>query len=63
MAKQLSIWQIFKLPIFSFILSLAGILVALLVDGLTDVLASLALASTVGMVAWFVFLRGTRGND
>lgn len=59
MAKQLSIWQIFTLPLIMFLLSLAGIFVALLVDGLTDVLASLALASTVGVLAWFA-LRGTR---
>lgn len=62
MAKPLTIWQIFTLPMIMFLLSLAGIFIALLVDGMTELLANLALASTVAVVVWFV-LRGIRGND
>ncbi|GHE88991.1 hypothetical protein [Thalassotalea profundi] len=53
MAKQLSLWQIFKWPIFMFILSLTGIITALLVDGLIDIFASLTLASTLIVTAWY----------
>ncbi|BDF94064.1 MULTISPECIES: hypothetical protein [unclassified Pseudoalteromonas] len=54
MAKQLSRWQIFKLPIILFILSITGIVAALLVDGEIDLLASLALASTLIVTAWYI---------
>ncbi|GAC12991.1 hypothetical protein [Aliiglaciecola lipolytica] len=53
MAKQLSLWQTFKWPLVLFVLSLTGIILALLVDGQQDFFAGLMLASTLVVTVWF----------
>jgi len=54
MAKQLSRWQTFKWPIALFILSMTGIITALVGEGIVDLIASLALGSTLVVTAAYI---------
>jgi xanthosine utilization system XapX-like protein len=50
--KDFSLWAIFRIPIVLFVLSLIGLVGALLGDGAWDWLFSALLASTVAATAW-----------
>ncbi|WP_395944708.1 hypothetical protein [Brevundimonas sp.] len=50
--KDFSLWRIFRIPIVLFVLSLVGLVGALLGDGAWDGLFSTLLASTVVATAW-----------
>lgn len=54
MAKQLSFWQIYKWPVIIFMLSISGIFAALVVDGVSDLFASLMLVYPIIVTAWYV---------
>ena len=50
--KDLNLWAVFRAPIVLFVLSLAGLVGALLEDGAWDWIGSALLASTVVATAW-----------
>ena len=50
--KDLSLWAIFRTPIVLFVLSLIGLVGALLEEGAWDWVFSALLASTVVVTAW-----------
>ena len=50
--KDLSLWDIFRVPVVLFGLSLIGLVGALLQDGAWDAVFSALLASTVVVTAW-----------
>ncbi len=50
--KDLSLWAVFRAPIVLFALSLAGLVGALLEDGVWDWIGSALLASTVVATVW-----------
>lgn len=50
--KDLSLWGIFRVPIVLFVLSLSGLIGALLEEGPWDWLFAALLASTVVVTAW-----------
>lgn len=50
--KDLSLWAVFRAPIMLFVLSLIGLVGALLEDGAWDAIGSVLLASTVVATVW-----------
>ncbi|MBD3835088.1 hypothetical protein [Brevundimonas sp.] len=50
--KDLSLWAVFRAPIMLFVLSLIGLVGALLEDGTWDAIGSALLASTVVATIW-----------
>jgi hypothetical protein len=50
--KDLSLWAVFRMPLALFVLSLAGLVGALLEDGVWDWIGSALLASTVVATVW-----------
>ncbi len=50
--KDLSLWAVFRAPIMLFVLSLIGLVGALLEDGAWDAIGSALLASTVVATIW-----------
>jgi len=50
--KDLTIWAIFGAPVAVFVLSLTGLIGALLGDGVWDAVFSTLLASTVIVTVW-----------
>ena len=50
--KDLSLWAVFRAPIMLFVLSLIGLVGALLEDGAWDMIGSVLLASTVVATIW-----------
>ncbi|WP_426022675.1 hypothetical protein [Brevundimonas sp. PWP3-1b1] len=55
--KDLSLWAIFGAPILVFALSLAGLIGALLEEGMWDGVFSALLASTVVVTVWALIRR------
>lgn len=58
--KDLGLWAIFAAPTALFVLSMIGLVGALLDDGLWDWLGSALLASTVVVTAWVLVTRRRR---
>nr|WP_136250951.1 hypothetical protein [Ningiella ruwaisensis] len=56
MKTTLSLWSIFKAPFWLFVVSLAGIMLALFVDSTWDWLATLLVSSAVAIPVFF-YLR------
>ena len=50
--KDLSLWAVFRAPIMLFVLSLIGLVGALLEDGAWDMIGSVLLASGVVATIW-----------
>ncbi|MBA4807391.1 hypothetical protein [Brevundimonas sp.] len=55
--KRLSLWAVFRAPILLFVLSLTGLIGALLQDGAWDGAYSALLASTVVVTVWALIRR------
>lgn len=55
--KDLTIWAIFGAPVAVFVLSLTGLIGALLADGVWDAVFSALLASTVIVTVWALVQR------
>lgn len=55
--KDLNIWAIFGAPVAVFVLSLTGLIGALLRDGVWDAVFSALLASTVVVTVWALIRR------
>ncbi|GLK48625.1 hypothetical protein GCM10017620_15980 [Brevundimonas intermedia] len=55
--KDLSTWAIFGVPVVVFVLSLTGLVGALLGDGVWDAVFSILLASTVIVTVWALIRR------
>jgi hypothetical protein len=55
--KDLNFWAIFGVPAVVFILSLTGLIGALLGDGVWDAVFSTLLASTVVVTVWALIRR------
>ncbi|TAJ45170.1 MAG: hypothetical protein EPO54_06525 [Brevundimonas sp.] len=55
--KDLNIWAIFGAPVAVFVLSLTGLIGALLADGVWDAVFSALLASTVIVTVWALVQR------
>ncbi len=55
--KDLNLWAIFGAPVVVFILSLTGLVGALLGDGVWDGVFSTLLASTVVVTVWALIRR------
>lgn len=58
--KDLSLRAIFAAPLLLFVLSLIGLVVALLGDGPWDWVGQVLLASTMVVLAWVIFTRRRR---
>ncbi|WP_223395231.1 hypothetical protein [Caulobacter segnis] len=56
-AQQFTLWQVFRAPILIAVLSLFGLIAALLGDGAWDVVGELALASSVAATLWALATR------
>ncbi|UJJ30615.1 hypothetical protein [Halopseudomonas maritima] len=48
-----TLWQIFRAPLLLALLSIIGLVAALIGDGLLDVLSWLTLGSTLAVIAWY----------
>jgi len=55
--KDRSLWAIFRAPLWVFVLSLTGLIGALLEDGAWDAVFSALLASTVVVAVWALIRR------
>ena len=55
--KDLSLWAIFGAPVVVFVLSLTGLIGALLEEGMWDGVFSALLASTVVVTVWALIRR------
>ncbi|MBJ7318347.1 MAG: hypothetical protein JHC96_06070 [Brevundimonas sp.] len=55
--KDLTIWAIFGAPVAVFVLSLTGLIGALLADGVWDAVFSALLASPVIVTVWALIRR------
>ena len=55
--KDLSLWAIFGAPVVVFVLSLTGLIGALLEEGMWDGVFSALLGSTVVVTAWALIRR------
>lgn len=58
--KDLSLWAIFAAPLLLFVLSLIGLVVALLGDGPWNWVGQALLASTMVVLAWVLVTRRRR---
>lgn len=54
---HLTLWQVFRAPIAIAVLSLFGLVAALLGDGLWDAAGAVALASSVAAAVWTLATR------
>lgn len=55
--KDRSLWAIFRAPLWVFVLSLTGLIGALLEDGAWDAVFSALLASSVVVTVWALIRR------
>jgi hypothetical protein len=58
--ERQSLWRVFRWPVLLGVLSLVGLVSALLGDGLWDALSWLTLFVPVAVVAWFYRARSRR---
>tara|TARA_R110001606_G_scaffold225271_1_gene373350 strand:+ start:3859 stop:4035 length:177 start_codon:yes stop_codon:yes gene_type:complete len=54
MKRKASLGRIFAVPAALFVIGLTGLVWALLVDGPQDILAGLAVASSLGVLIWAI---------
>jgi hypothetical protein len=54
---HLSLWQVFRIPLVVAALSLFGLIVALLDDGIWDWIGAAALGVSVAVTAWALVAR------